>query len=249
MSGHSGVLSWTDKSTNVRITHLYRWVPGVLVLFLVLGLGSVFPASAAGSEPRPTSYRAIKIALTVEPELRSLAHESIPARGTDVTRLRHLHEALLSREDAQSRESEFAFQFVGLAREAGVIAFFVTPNMPVDALPRDTQLAVGVFHKGRIVVFDAESIHRPAADDVHPIGDRAATALRLANRGNALLHAGETKRAVEQLEIAVRLEPKLVHAWCDLGAALRWEGERERALDAYETSLDLIVVGARRPTE
>ena len=50
---------------------------------------------------------------------------------------------------------------------------------------------------------------------------------------------------VEQLEAAVRLDPKLGRAWQDLGSALRSEGERERALDAYEHSLELVAM----PTE
>ena len=134
------------------------------------------------------------------------------------------------------------FRLAGVAREAGIVCFFAAVDVPADVPLRAEQLAAGVYNGYSIVVFEGETVRRLPWSRVRLIGDREATAVLLAHDGQALLSAGDNRRAIEMLETAVRLDPKLAHAWHDLGAALRREGQGERALDAYEHSLALVTL-------
>jgi len=239
---HKGSTLKPHKSTNDRFRNPRSPLLLALATLLVLPVGSVIQA---GPAKEIGLYQPTRQAMAVDPELRGQVHGGVPDRGSDVKRLRHLRASLLVEETAPTDGPAFPFQFVGLARELGILSFFVA----VDPLPNQSirvdQLAAGVFDGNRIVVFEAADVRRPARHRVRPLGDRTATAVLLAGAGHDLLLAGDTKTAVDRLETAVLLDRSLDYAWRDLGIALRREGERERALDAYERSLQLAAVNSR----
>lgn len=204
------------KSTNVRI---------VALCLSVLWVGS---AAQAGPAPE------------IAPELRELAVAAAGDPGSDAARMRRLHEALRAHPAAPEGGPELAFQLAGLAREAGILCFLVTPNATADTPLQAQTLAAGIFRARRIVVFDSREVRSVPRHRVRPVGDREARAAILARDGRALLAAGDPEAAVRELEAAVALDPARGDAWRDLGEALRRQGERERALDAYETSLALL---------
>ena len=234
----------SNNSTNDRMVDAHSSVLLAPAALLVL---PVAPVIQAGPAKGIGLYETTRQAMAVGPGLRSHVEASVPDRGKHVERLRHLRASLLAHEAAPTDNPTFTFQFVGLARELGIISFFVAVDAPPNASLRLDQLAAGVFAGNRVVVFEAADVRQPARHRVRPIGDRSATAVLLASTGHNLLHAGDTKSAIDRLETAVLLDRNLDYAWHDLGMALRREGERERALDAYERSLQLAAVnsGAR----
>ena len=242
MLRHEGRAMSPDKSTNDRILR-----PLTLLTLTALLLLPVEPVIQAGPAKGIDPYEHTRQAMAADPGLRSHVRTSVPDRGPDVKRLRHLRASLLAHDAAPTDGPAFTFQFVGLARELGILSFFVAVDAPPNASIRVDQLAAGVFDGNRVVVFEAADVRRPARHRLRPIGDSTATAVLLASAGHDSLLAGDTKNAVDRLETAVLLELNLDYAWHDLGVALRREGEHVRALDAYEQSLRLTAVnsGAR----
>jgi Flp pilus assembly protein TadD len=53
------------------------------------------------------------------------------------------------------------------------------------------------------------------------------------NYGLALLRAGETDRAIAELEKAQKTDPKVPHTWFNLGVALRKQGNQDQALAQF----------------
>ena len=92
------------------------------------------------------------------------------------------------------------------------------------------------------VVFEEGRVHKPDHGRLRLLDDRTATAVRLGEAGVARLAAGDTSGAIERLETAVALDPGLAVTWSGLGEAWRLKGERERAMDAYERSLELAAM-------
>ncbi|MCP3979590.1 MAG: hypothetical protein GY716_09710 [bacterium] len=229
----------THKST---IGRTFAAIAGLLVASLAIAPTTTLAGSPDAEDPYAHTLRA----MAVSAELNHLVDTPASPSRAGFKHVRDLREALLAHDPAPADNLSFVFRLVGLARESGIVSFFTVVETPgIDSAPGD-RLAAGVFHNDRIVVFDASGVRRLPPRQTKPIGDRAATAVLLADAGKTLLDEGDAKGAIDSLENAVMLDPKLRDAWHDLGVALRREGERERALDAYERSLDLVAVGSER---
>jgi tetratricopeptide (TPR) repeat protein len=235
MSRSIRLVRFSEKSTNGRVS-------SVCLLFAAVLLAAI-PVTMASSDEEGDTYRYTNQAMAVPARLQALAETDLDEEGPAVRRVRNLREALLADEaGAPADGAEFAFRLAGLARSAGIVCFLVAVDTPADASVEGERLAAGVFRKNRIVIFELDGVRRLPWSRARPIGDRAATAVLLASDGQALLRAGDTRGAIERLEAAVRLDPRLAYAWHDLGTALRRDGKSERALDAYERSLQLAAV-------
>jgi len=220
------------KSTNGRIM--------VLFVTAILAVLVTAPCAMADTGPADAGSCRVASALSVPTELSAWAYAVVPHHGSDARRLRRLHTALLERHGRG--DTEFVFTLVALARQQGIPAYFVAVDAGRGEVVRGHHLAAGVGHHGQIVVFDREAVTRPDHGRLRLLEDRTATAVLVAEAGVDRLADGDLESAWQQLDAAVGLDPDLAWAWTGVGDVLRLRGERERAMDAYERSLDLAAV-------
>ncbi len=68
------------------------------------------------------------------------------------------------------------------------------------------------------------------------------------NRGNAYNDLGEHQRAIEDLNEAIRLDPKLAMAYNNRGISYGNLGEHQRAIEDYDEALRLERPSASTPS-
>jgi Tfp pilus assembly protein PilF len=130
----------------------------------------------------------------------------------------------------------FTHLFVGLARAAGLRVTFLRVD-DITTYNRDGDLVVVAGHMTvgygdgldmRILDFSPFPVRKYR--QITAVADHTAVALFYSNRGAEELRAGRNDSAIENLQIATRIDPSLADGWVNLGVALR----RTQGLDAAE---------------
>ncbi|HEX4952308.1 MAG TPA: tetratricopeptide repeat protein [Thermoanaerobaculia bacterium] len=134
--------------------------------------------------------------------------------------------------------------FVGLAREMGVPAFFLAiEDKPIydktgDLVVIAEHVAAGFGEGEGMLLLDFTAGEGRTYGSVRRLTDLEAIARYYSNRGVEVLQAAQPARAVEWLEMAVRLDPAQAAAWVNLGVARRRTADLAGAEAAYETALE-----------
>ncbi|MEM7351640.1 MAG: tetratricopeptide repeat protein [Acidobacteriota bacterium] len=216
--------------------------------------------ASAGETLSPAAE--VVVPFELEDDIARWARRLAPAELSPLRRLRVISQALLDpqqlglREDLtrtptateayRTRRSNcvgFAALFVGLAREAGVPAFFVM----VDDLGRSRQenglrvteghLAAAYGPPDRLRIFDFAGETDGGDYRVSAVTDLTAIALFYSNRGVESMLEDRNEEALHWLQRAVELDPALASARINLGVALRRTGDLEGAEEAYQEAL------------
>ena len=226
-----------------------------LTLIALIWMTSV-PLHAEAAPDSPTNP------FEVDDELTRWAHQIAPASLTPLRRLRAISQALLDPrqigleevpdhtptaiEAFRQRQANcvgFAALFLGLAREAGVPAFFVMIE-DLGTIRRRGSLRVTEGHlaaawgpPGRLKIFDFGGESDGGSYRVHPVTDLTAIALYSSNRGVEAMLDGHDQDAARWLVRATELAPALAPAWINLGVARRRLGDLAGAETAYQRAL------------
>ncbi|MDY7094247.1 MAG: tetratricopeptide repeat protein [Acidobacteriota bacterium] len=200
------------------------------------------------------------------PEMREWVHTVVPATGSSKERLIILLDYLLD-EDGEAlgvrydsgftpTASEvfdsrlanclsFTHLFVGLAREAGMDAYYLDVNH-AETFERDQDLIVlsGHVTAGYGVPTDPLVLEYSVGPDadyryVTKLEDRRALAMYYSNRGAEEMRHGNLEQSVEWLRTAVTLDHELPDAWVNYGVVLRRMGDQEAAEEAYRKALQV----------
>lgn len=147
--------------------------------------------------------------------------------------------------DRQANCVGYAALFVGLARQAGVPAFFVTiedlgtRRRRGSLLVTEGHLAAAYGPPGRLRIFDFGGEADGDSLRVEPVTDLTAIALYFSNRGVEAMLEGQDQQAARQLHHATQLAPSLAPAWINLGVARRRLGDFAGAETAYQRALEI----------
>jgi len=141
---------------------------------------------------------------------------------------------------------------VGLARGAGLRAYYVEVDVAEPEWRHDGAVMVQADHIAAVVVQRGQRVYvdfsgkLDRANRVRVIGDLEALAHFYNNRGYELLHlaerAGEPppwEEAGRAFEVATRLEPGMARAWSNLGVARARLGDSQGAKQAYEQAIEV----------
>ena len=195
-------------------------------------------------------------------EMKEWLHATVGSYGPKIERLRKLLAAIEDPENlavqydpGYTGTAQEAFEtrrvnclsythlFVGMARELGVEAYFLSVR-ELERYAKDGDLILvsehitagyGAEHERRVLEFfvGPEADYRSAV----PISDHDALALYYSNRGAELLLAEDNAGAREMLDIAVAVAPGLSDGWINLGVARRRLGDLDGAEEAYLKAL------------
>lgn len=202
--------------------------------------------------------------LAITEEMRSWALEKVTRSAPEGTQLKILLESLRSSERlnfeyqagytgtaAEAFSSgrynclSFSMLFVGLARALGLPAYFLDVKQ-VESYERQGDLVVLTRHitAGYGGVKDRAILEFDVGAEINyllaePVSDLEALALFYSNRGTELLRIDEREKALEMLEIAVVLGPKIAQSWVNLGVVHRRMGQVEKAEEAYLEALEV----------
>lgn len=198
----------------------------------------------------------------VDEEMVRWVEDRLPRSCSEEQRLEALLEILLQRDELaleyhqgstgtaiqtfRSRRANclaFTHLFVGLARHLGLPVYYLRVD-DFESFERDGDLIVVAGHvtagfgslaNPHVLEFSLF----PAAEHrrMRYLSDLAAVALFYSNRGAELLLEDRPEEALHWLETAVRIEPRLVEAWVNLGVARRRAGADEGAETAYRRAL------------
>ncbi len=196
-------------------------------------------------------------------EMKEWLHATVGSYGAKIERLRQLLAAIedpdnlnVQYDPSYTGTAEEAFTtrrvnclsythlFVGMARELGVEAYFLSVR-ELERYAKDGDLILvsehitagyGAEHERRILEFfvGPEVDYRSAV----PISDQDALALYYSNRGAELLLAEDNPGAREMLDIAVAVAPGLSDGWINLGVVRRRLGDLDGAEQAYLSALE-----------
>lgn len=195
-------------------------------------------------------------------EMRDWANETAPRHEGDLEQLRLLRERLLDPDEMSMEYSwgytgtaaevfrqrkanclAFTNLFVGMAREVGVEVYFMAVEN-VERFRREGDLvvisdhiAVGYGEGPSRKIFDFSESPNLDHRRVRKVSDLEALGMFHSNRGAEALQAGAVDVAVEWLELAVAIDPKLANAWVNYGVALRRAGLRSSAERAYKEAI------------
>lgn len=205
----------------------------------------------------------IVVPYELTPEIRQWTHDHTPTKGTDQERLTALIRSLLTREgrgivyergftgtaaQVWARRSAnclgFTNLFLGMVRELGLPAYYLRIE-DIEAFEKEGDLVVvsghvtaglGSAKDRKVLEFNLD----PNVDyrRTEPLPDLTALALYYSNRGAELLRTGDVDDALQRLEIAVRLDPKLPAGWANRGVALRRKGDMAGAEASYRKALE-----------
>lgn len=198
----------------------------------------------------------------LDEEMRAWAHETASSELQPDERLKALQERLLdpsqmrlqyvwgytgtAREVFQSRQANclaFTNLFLGMAREVGVPAYFLTvENLESfrregDLVVVSDHIAVGWGGPQNPLIFDFSEFGNQDHRRVQRISDFTAIAMFYSNRGAEATQRERIDDALAWLEYAVRLDPELPSAWVNLGVARRRAGDFLGAEAAYKEAL------------
>jgi tetratricopeptide (TPR) repeat protein len=147
----------------------------------------------------------------------------------------------------ESREANclsFTNLFVGLAREVGINAYYLTIRRR-PSYDKEGDLVVRWEHvtagwgsgaQRKVLEFSLLPLEDYVGD--RKISDLTALAMFYSNRGAELLLAGDTGGSLEWLETAVILDPGWSHAWLNLGVVRRRQGDLAGAEAAYRRGIE-----------
>lgn len=199
--------------------------------------------------------------LYLRPEIKDWAFQRVPRGGEPTTRLKNLFE-MLQHEGFEYEAGytgtveevfatrkfnclSFSMLFVALAREMALPAYFLNVRQ-IQSFERDGDLVVvsGHITAGYGFVDDRTVLEFSVGPEINyklgePISDLEALALYYSNRGAEMMREGASAEAIEQLETAVVLGPKLAQTWVNLGVARRRAGDLAAAERAYKKAIEL----------
>lgn len=207
---------------------------------------------------------AIELPYELTPEMRQWARKNAGAGGSPEGRLEHLLQSLLRR-DGQTLRYEsghtgsaqevwetgranclaFTHLYVGMAREVGLPVYYLRVG-DIQSFEKDGNLVIvsehitaawGTASNRRVLDFSDRPVTPYHA--VEPISDLTAVALYYSNRGAERIRAGDTRGALELLEIATRLDPELADGWVNYGVAVRRAGKVAEAEAAFRRALEI----------
>lgn len=215
--------------------------------------------SAAGLDPQ-----AIVFPFELSDEMRSWVREQVPRTGSPLLRLQRLLNALLiedretpityqrgttltAREVWATRRANclsFTHLFVGLAREVDIPVYYLRVS-DLQRYEKDGDLVVASEHvtaaygppaNRKILDFSADQLMPYRSTE--PLTDLGALALFYSNQGAERIRQGDHRKALELLEVAVRLDPELADGWLNRGVALRRSGRAADAEASYWRALE-----------
>ncbi len=215
--------------------------------------------SGAGLDPQSIVYP-----FELSEEMRSWVRQRVPRTGSPLLRLQRLLNALLiedretpityqrgttltAREVWASRRANclsFTHLFVGLAREVDIPVYYLRVS-DLQSFEKDGDLVVASEHvtaaygppaNRKILDFSADQVMPYRSTE--PLSDLGALALFYSNQGAEKIRQGDHRRALELLEVAVRLDPDLADGWLNRGVALRRSGRVAEAEDSYWRALE-----------
>lgn len=251
-----------------------RWIPSALGLGMVLLLSGCASVAEDGvytvrqlameMARRGIDPSRIVLPYQLDDEMRAWAHETAPPELLPDDRLVALQERLLdpsqmrleyvwgytgtAREVFRSRQANclaFTNLFLGMAREVGVPAYFLTvENLESfrregDLVVVSDHIAVGWGGPQNPLIFDFSEFGNQDHRRVQRISDFTAIAMFYSNRGAEATQRGQVGDALSWLEYAVQLDPELPSAWVNLGVARRRVGDFHGAEIAYKEALAL----------
>lgn len=147
-------------------------------------------------------------------------------------------------ESRQANCLSFTNLFVGLAREVGIDAYYLTirrrPSYDKagDLVVRWEHVTAGWGSGGKRKVLEFSLLPIEEFVGERRISDLTALAMFYSNRGAELLLAGEIEQSLEWLEIAVVLDPTWSHSWLNLGVVRRRQGDLAGAERAYRRGIE-----------
>ncbi len=233
-----------------------RWV-GVALVTLVVAASGLTQAAEA-SEPWTDE---LVIPFDLDDDAAAWARVVAPPELSPLRRLRAISRALLDPRQVGMQEAldrtptaseayrwrtancvGFASLFVGLARAAGVPAFFAMVEdlgrrRRADLLITEGHLVAAWGRPDRLRIFDFAGESDGRDYRVLPITDLTAIALFHSNRGVESMLEDRDAEAERWLRRAVTLDPTLAAARINLGVALRRLGDLEGAELAYQEAL------------
>jgi len=202
--------------------------------------------------------------LLISEEMRAWVLKQVTRSAPEETRLRILLESLRKSEElafeyqagytGTAEEAftsgkynclSFSMLFVGLARALGLPAYFLHVKQ-AEAYEKQGDLVILARHitAGYGFVKDRAILEFDVGAEINyllaePLTDLEALALYYSNRGTEFLRAGEGQKARQMLEIAIRLGPKIVQSWVNLGVVHRRLGQIQEAEEAYLKALEV----------
>jgi len=147
-------------------------------------------------------------------------------------------------ESHQGNCLSFVNLFVGVARELRLNPFYVEVNdlqrwdFSEGSVISHGHIVAGLRIDGDLSTFDFLPYRAKSYRDFQPISDIKATAHFYNNLAAEALMAGDTARALENVEVAVALAPDFDKALNNLGVIWLRLGERDRALETFGRGLE-----------
>lgn len=206
----------------------------------------------------------IVIPFELTEEMKRWVLQSVPEFGSEAERMNFLLTGLLSdrrlgiryqdgytgtaQEVFESRRANclsFTQIFVGMAREAGIPAYYVRVG-DIQGYQRAGDLVVVSGHvtAGYGDPLDQEILEFNLGPEVdyklaEPISDLTGIAMYYSNRAAELIQEDRLEEAMEAAETALRLDPGLAIAWVNRGVGLRRQDRWDQAEASYRKAIDL----------
>ena len=214
--------------------------------------------AARGIDPDTVVYP-----FRVTPEMAEWARLADPPHSGALARLQRLQQALFDPHEFTfeydgdlTLTAEQAFElrrgnclaftslFVALTRSVGLRTFLVSVKRVIDVTKEENLVVInrhvvaGYAQAGKVYLFDFYlASNAPFA--AHMLVDEVgSSALYHVNMGSVALKQGDVDSALENLELAATLAPKLSSAWVNLGVARRRARDVDGAMEAYQRALE-----------
>lgn len=204
----------------------------------------------------------VVIPFDLDDEMKRWVAQSVPEFGPEEEKLNFLLVGLLSdrrlgieyeggytgtaREVFDSRKANclsFTQLFVGMAREAGLEAYYLQVG-DIEGFERDGDLIIVSGHvtAGYGDPLDRQVLEFNLGPEVDyrravPISDRTAIGLYYTNRAAELIRDDRLEEALQAADTALQLDPELAIAWVNRGVGLRRLGRWEEAEASYRRAL------------
>lgn len=254
--------------------HALRAAAGSLMALVALaalmtGCGSspTIPPTRAELEQQIESRgvsEEVVLPFELDEEMKRWVLQSVPEFGNEEERMNFLLTGLLSerrlgiryqdgytgtaQEVFESRRANclsFTQLFVGMAREAGIPAYYVRVG-DIQGYERAGDLVVVSGHvtAGYGDPLDQEILEFNLGPEVNykvaePISDLTGIAMYYSNRAAELIQEERLEEAMVAAETALDLDPELAIAWVNRGVGLRRQDRWEQAEASYRKAIDL----------